>query len=223
MVILLQNYQTKFSDGTDICIDRNECTLGTHDCHLENSCFNLLGSFLCLQTTTRSTTVTSEITTTQNTSLTTSLTTVVATITKTTTTITVTTSTITTKPATTTSEEITTEGDQEHTDSIASTPSVKPTTFVTTTVTVTTTLKVTTTTVPENDAIDADCIWPESALTNEKWAVFQQEDFLSPESGKSSVVHRFCPEVCDWATSQCFNYSRTDNFTCVTVTNRTEL
>lgn len=222
MVILLQNYQTKFSDGTDICIDRNECTLGTHDCHLENSCFNLLGSFLCLQTTTRSTTVTSEITTTQNTSLTTSMTTVVATTT-TTTTITVTTRTISTRPVTTTSVEITTEGDQEHTDSIASTPSVKPTTFVTTTVTVTTTLKVTTTTVPENDAIDADCIWPESALTNEKWAVFQQEDFLSPESGKSSVVHRFCPEVCDWATSQCFNYSRTDNFTCVTVTNRTEL
>ena len=135
--------------------------------------------------------------------------------------------TTTTTPETTVTDEVTTEADQEHTDPIASTPSatpfVTPSANVTTTQMVTTTQLVTTTqnVTPENDVINAECSWPESALTNEKWAVFQQEDVLSSESGRISVVHRFCPTVCDWVTSECLNYSRSDNFTCVTVTNRT--
>ena len=40
-------YQDPALDGQTICIDENECDLGTHTCHPTAQCWNTAGSFQC--------------------------------------------------------------------------------------------------------------------------------------------------------------------------------
>ena len=40
-------YQDPSLDGATICIDENECDLGTHTCHPSAQCWNTAGSFQC--------------------------------------------------------------------------------------------------------------------------------------------------------------------------------
>ena len=40
-------YQDPSLDGATICIDENECDLGTHTCHPSAQCWNTAGSYQC--------------------------------------------------------------------------------------------------------------------------------------------------------------------------------